>query len=78
MGMKLQDTTIDTTTRYHLEQKPHIPTMLLICKYLIENRVEKAYYGTNMVLLHKDHAPLVICTHFVLISFNIFIYMLTY
>jgi len=31
-----------------------------------------------MVLLRKDHAPLVICTHFVLISSNIFIYMPTY
>jgi len=31
-----------------------------------------------MVLLHKDHTPLGICTHFVLISFNIVIYMPTY
>jgi len=30
-----------------------------------------------MALFHKDHTPLVICTHFV-ISFNIFIYMPTY
>jgi len=31
-----------------------------------------------MVLLRKDHAPLVICVRFVLISSNIFIYMPTY
>jgi len=52
--------------------------LIFTCKYLLENQVEKAYYGTNMVSLRKDHAPLVYCTHFVLISFNIFIYMPTY
>jgi len=31
-----------------------------------------------MVLLHKYHAPLVICTHFVLISYSFLIYMPTY
>jgi len=31
-----------------------------------------------MFSLRKDHAPLLFCTHFVLIYFNIFIYMPTY
>ena len=31
-----------------------------------------------MVSLCKDHALLIFCAHFVLISFNIFIYMPTY
>jgi len=51
----------------------HITTVYL------ENQAEKVYYGTNMVLLCEDHALLnIFCTDFVLISFNIFIYMLTY
>ena len=51
MGMKLSDIT------RNLEQKLHIRTVRITTEYLLENQVEKAYYGTNMVLLRKDHAP---------------------
>jgi len=57
------------TTR-NFEQKP--------CTTIYLQQVEKAYYGTNMVSLRKDHAPLFFFTNFVLISFNILIYMPTY